>query len=89
MSRPRKSWAKRLEEAEKRGMFTAAETGYASQWTQCAIGEKHNWPTEHQFGFGPERGTPEKQLGVQFMFAIMENNIPLAKSIYQQIQELP
>lgn len=86
----RLSWAVRLERAEKRGKFTQQEIDLAGDWTKCAVGERHNFPKESAYAddFLYE-STQEGRLGIEFMYAVQNGNIPKAKRIYAGIQALP
>ena len=81
----RKSWAARIEAAEKRGKFTEAEVAFArDSWLSCVVGEKHLWPSTYY-----PRTEEEDELDLAFARAVDEGNIPEAKSLYEQIQALP
>lgn len=81
----RKSWAARIEAAEKRGKFTRYEAALArDSWTTCAVGEKHNWASSFY-----DRADEEDRLGLAFGEAVNDDDVPLAKYLYEQIQALP
>ena len=81
----RKSWAARIEAAEKRGKFTDYEVALASDsWLSCAVGEKHNWPSTYY-----KLTEEEEWLGLDFGYAVSEEQIQQAKFLYEEIQALP
>ena len=80
----RKSWALRIEAAEKRGRFIRRDVLNASEWHTCAIGERHDWEEDYW-----RRGWEEEEIGFQFTKAVQHNDIAEAKRLYLAIQALP
>lgn len=90
----RKSWAARIEAAEKRGNFTELEKRLAaSNWLTCAVGEKHGFPGRMNWQWdwpdGPEIEPDELTLGFKFGDAVQDDDIPEAKRLYAEIMALP
>ena len=80
----RLSWAVRLARAKERGRFNDYEKGLATFWTQCAIGERHSFPSSR-----PALNSDERIEGMLFMHAVRDDDIPEAERIYALIQALP
>ena len=81
-----KTWAKRLDAAEKRGRFTKQDIKLASHWRTCAVGE-------HRGEFREAGGDGECPLskvlrvaGQDFVLAIKQDSVALARSAYDIIQ---
>jgi hypothetical protein len=85
----RKSWALRIAEAEARGKFTTKEHSWANRsWLTCAVGEKNNWHSPRWNSNDNPYALPEWRLGIDFGYAVVANNIPEAKRIYEEIMAL-
>ena len=86
----RKSWALRIDAAEKRGKFTRFEITLAKDnWATCAVGERRGFPAVADWDRFGYYGTPECKLGVEFGVAVTANNIPEARRLYEAIMALP
>lgn len=82
----RLSWLTRIEQAEKRGRFTAVEQHeLAAAWNRCAVGERHHWPKNEEFALTIE----EDDLGMHFLDAVRINDFPAARRFYEEIMAQP
>ena len=82
----RKSWALRIEAAEKRGRFTEQDKDKAQSWNTCAVGERHGWPSGLIF---TELRREEINLGGHFLHVVVRDDFAEAKRLYLAIQALP
>lgn len=84
------SWAVRLERAEANKGFSKYEKRLADSWQTCAVGEKHNWADSPFWSVQPNWfDSDENRLGIEFMFAVRENDVLGAKEAYAKLQALP
>jgi len=89
-----KIWQERITEAKKLGHFSDEDKSKVGNWKSCAIGEKYDLMP---FGrFKARRivekqlaGTPATDLGLEFYFYVMEDNVSEAENILTQISKLP
>lgn len=86
------AWSARLQRAEQRGYFSHAEVKLAANWGQCAIGERR-----HAVGLGRldpkeaakrDRSDPQVDAGLQFFWAVTQNDVATAREVYNVIQLL-
>lgn len=91
-------WAKRLERAERMGMFAPIDVRNASSWTSCAIGERYfegfnGKPQDEAYfnrtGGRHTYGTKQYRLGIEFMAHVAQNRVAEARRVYEEIQKLP
>lgn len=91
----RKSWALRIDAAEKRGRFTKQEVKWArDNWCTCAVGEHRGFPALMNWDWGPDWGPDgseegEYKMGYAFGYAVMANNFAEARRLYEAIMALP
>lgn len=88
--RKRISWAVRLERAEANEKFTSYEKKLADSWMTCAVGEKHGF--ERYESWKSTKGwyeSYEHKYGIEFMYAVREDDVFRAKEAYAKLQALP
>lgn len=83
-----KTWAERLDAAEKRGWFTVDDDRRVRPWTSCAVGEHRGEYTEadHAYYTGVPASEKLLDLGAYFASQVTGDSILAARQTYDRIQ---
>ena len=82
-------WQRALERAEQEGKFSAADKKAAGSWLTCAVGE--TFETTADTLRSATIPIPEDSdviaLGMDFMWHVNQDEVLLARGVFQQIQQ--